>query len=111
MRRIPLEYGDNFPVPAGIWNPTVPWRFPKHQVQRRSSWGLFLPWVMLGLGLTLGILWMSCREVPFSGGRVSDGNGPGESMVLPMGPSAQPVPGQAAPSAPARPKRLKSQLA
>lgn len=59
----PLEYGDNFPVPPGFWNPAEPWRFPKHEVivRRRGLWGYALPWFTLGLGLTLGILWMSWR--------------------------------------------------
>ncbi|GEM_PF-3242994 len=61
MRRTPLEYGDNFPVPFGSWDPTVPWRFPKHEVRLKgpSLLGQILPWIMLGLGVTLGVLWMS----------------------------------------------------
>lgn len=60
--RIPLEYGDNFPVPAG-WNPAEPWRFPQHEVlpKRQGFLSLALPWITLGLGVSLGILWMSWR--------------------------------------------------
>lgn len=60
----PLEYGDNFPVPGGGgWNPAEPWRFPKQEVilTRQGSFNLALPWITLGLGLSLGILWMSWR--------------------------------------------------
>lgn len=59
----PLEYGDNFPVPTGFWNPAEPWRFPKHEVivRRRGPLSYALPWITLGLGLTLGVLWMSWR--------------------------------------------------
>lgn len=59
--RIPLEYGDNFPVLSGSWNPAVPWRFPRHELvpARRGWWSFLLPWVTLGVGMTLGILWMN----------------------------------------------------
>ena len=61
----PLEYGDNFPVPSsGAWNPGQPWRFPKHEILARQP-GLLsfaLPWITLGLGISLGILWMSLRS-------------------------------------------------
>ena len=59
--RIPLEYGDNFPVLTGGWNPAVPWRFPKHGIlpRRRGWFSRILPWLTLGLGMTLGILWMN----------------------------------------------------
>ena len=59
--RPPLEYGDNFPVPTGCWNPAEPWRFPKHEVlsPRPGFWGYVLPWITLGVGVTLGVLWMS----------------------------------------------------
>ncbi len=61
--RPPLEYGDNFPVPTGGWNPAEPWRFPKHEVltPRQGLLGIALPWITLGLGVTLGILWMNWR--------------------------------------------------
>ena len=61
--RPPLEYGDNFPVAAGQWNPAEPWRFPKHEVivRRRGPLSYVLPWITLGLGLTVGILWMAWR--------------------------------------------------
>ena len=59
--RPPLEYGDNFPVAAGSWDPTVPWRFPRTEpyLQRRSLLSRALPWITLGVGVTLGVLWMS----------------------------------------------------
>jgi hypothetical protein len=59
--RPPLEYGDNFPVPTGVWNPAEPWRFPRHELlpSRRGLLSRALPWVTLGLGISLGILWMS----------------------------------------------------
>lgn len=57
--RIPLEYGDNFPVPSGSWKPSVPWRFPQQHLPGRSGWlAAVLPWVTLGVGVLLGILWM-----------------------------------------------------
>lgn len=67
--RIPLEYGDNFPVPTGSWDPAIPWRFPKHQADLRqpSLSAQILPWLMLGLGVTLGVLLMSWHLVPSSG--------------------------------------------
>lgn len=62
--RAPLEYGDNFPVPSGLWDPRVPWRFPNGEepLRRPSLLGHLMPWVMLGLGMTLGVLWMSGSE-------------------------------------------------
>ena len=62
--RPPLEYGDNFPVPSGGWNPAEPWRFPKHEILpgRSGPLGSALPWITLGLGISLGILWMSWRS-------------------------------------------------
>ncbi len=112
MRRIPLEYGDNFPVLTGSWNPTMPWRFPKYEVRPRSFFGTFLPWMMLGLGLLLGIFWMSRKDLPVPGGAASPGIGQEGSFLLPLGPSAHPAPTQAAPKkGPAAPQRLKSQLA
>lgn len=61
--RPPLEYGDNFPVPTGVWNPAEPWRFPRHEMlpSRRGLLSRALPWITLGLGVSLGILWMSWR--------------------------------------------------
>ncbi|MBI3318002.1 MAG: hypothetical protein HYZ90_02495 [Candidatus Omnitrophica bacterium] len=69
--RPPLEYGDNFPVPAGSWDPRVPWRFPNREGRARSStpWAFLLPWIMLGVGLTLGVLWMNWRELYSSPGK------------------------------------------
>ena len=66
--KIPLEYGDNFPVPPGSWNPAVPWRFPKEEELRGRPrlLTLLLPWVALGVGVTLGVLWMSWRSEPTS---------------------------------------------
>ena len=63
--RIPLEYGDNFPVPCGGWDPHVPWRFPRHEVvklKQPSFVAQVMPWLMLGAGVTLGVLWMSWRS-------------------------------------------------
>ena len=59
--RIPLEYGDNFPVLTGGWNPAIPRRFPKHEIlpRRRGWFSHMLPWLTLGLGVTLGALWMN----------------------------------------------------
>jgi len=61
--RPPLEYGDNFPVPTGVWNPAEPWRFPRHELlpSRQGLLNRALPWITLGLGISLGILWMSWR--------------------------------------------------
>lgn len=70
--RPPLEYGDNFPVAAGSWNPTVPWRFPRNEphLGRRSLFSRALPWITLGLGVTMGMLWMSWRmDLPERGAR------------------------------------------
>ena len=63
MKTPPIDYGDNFPVPGGAWDPAVPWRFPKHAVRLRlpSLLQRILPWLMLGLGVALGILLMSWR--------------------------------------------------
>ena len=61
--RPPLEYGDNFPVPTGVWNPAEPWRFPRHELfpSRQGVLKSALPWITLGLGISLGILWMSWK--------------------------------------------------
>lgn len=67
--RAPLEYGDNFPV-TGIWDPTVPWRFPQHIVRPKSVFGSFtqiLPWLMLGVGVMVGVLWLSWRTEHLTG--------------------------------------------
>lgn len=61
--RVPFEYGDNFPVPRGSsWDPAVPWRFPRQgravRLQAPSLLARVMPWLTLGLGLTLGVLWM-----------------------------------------------------
>ena len=75
MRRLPpIEYGDNFPAPSvgTLWDPTVPWRFPKHQVRLRRPSMLHrsMPWIMLGIGMILGVLWMSWRlDLPSGSGR------------------------------------------
>ena len=106
--RPPLEYGDNFPVTVGSWNPTVPWRFPRSEGYGRKT-SLFsraLPWITLGLGVTLGVLWMSWRmEVPAKGSPDAPG-GVRQEEVL-RAPSVAPA--KAAPVA--RPARLRSRLA
>ena len=65
--RPPLEYGDNFPVPTGSWDPAVPWRFPYHQIRLRKPPLLvqIIPWIMLGIGMILGfgILWVGSHLV------------------------------------------------
>ena len=78
--KIPLEYGDNFPVPLGSWNPAVPWRFPKAETlhNRPRLLTLLLPWVTLGVGVTLGVLWMSWRSEPTA-------NRPAETAAVSMG--------------------------
>ena len=92
------------------WNPTVPWRFPSHEVQpNRSAIAQLLPWLMLGLGMTLGILWMSWRQAPLGPMDGLQGFLPDEKsqqMVLP--------PASQSPSPAGHPKRsyrLKSRLA
>ena len=110
MRRVPIEYGDNFPVTrAESWNPTVPWRFPNHEVQpKRSAIAQLLPWLMLGLGMTLGILWMSWREAPAGSMIGPEGFLPdekSEQMVLPPSQNHSPA------GHPRRSYRLKSRLA
>jgi len=61
--KAPIEYGDNFPVvpSAESWDPTVPWRFPQHEIRLKPiSWlQRALPWLMLLVGMGVGILWMS----------------------------------------------------
>lgn len=110
MRRIPLEYGDNFPVSQGAWNPAVPWRFPKYQIRRPSVLSQLLPWMMLGLGMTLGVLWMCWRGTPLPGQtdplrELSAGKT--GAAVTPLVPSARPTEGVPR----IRPKKSKSQLA
>ncbi len=80
--RPPLEYGDNFPVAPGHWNPAEPWRFPKHEVivRRRGPFSYALPWITLGLGLTLGVLWMALRT-----------DGRSLQTISPPQPALQPV--------------------
>ncbi len=59
--RTPLEYGDNFPVPFGSWDPGVPWRFPHQKVhlKRPGLLGQIFPWFMLVAGIAVGVVWMS----------------------------------------------------
>lgn len=88
--RAPLEYGDNFPVPSGLWNPAVPWRFPSHEIVPRKP-GLLsfmIPWLTLGLGLTLGVLWMSRHADP----GVARVERPGSSEAAGAAPSGAPAP-------------------
>lgn len=65
--RTPLEYGDNFPVPTGSWDPRVPWRFPRTHIRRFSFGSLSeaLPWIMLALGVTLGVVMGTYRGEVF----------------------------------------------
>lgn len=118
MRRPPFEYGDNFPVTTGSWNPAVPWRFPHHEIRlhRTSPFSVALPWVTLGLGLTLGILWMSWRfdatgpapaSAPGAAGSETDLTGQKPAPVQP--PASGGVPGKVAPRS--QPLRAKSHLA
>ena len=107
--RPPLEYGDNFPVPTGSWNPAEPWRFPKYEIlaPRPSLLRLLLPWITLGVGVTLGILWMSWRlDLPSVRSRAPmPGKEMGQEEILrplPMPPKASPV----TPPAP-KPSRIK----
>ncbi len=109
--RAPLEYGDNFPVASGSWDPTLPWRFPRNEahLRRQSLMSRVLPWVTLGLGVTLGVLWMSWRmELPERGAR--------ETQEIRIGvrqggllPSRTAVPAKAVPAA--RPYRPRSRVA
>ena len=92
--RPPLEYGDNFPVPAG-WNPAEPWRFPKHEIlpQRQGVLGLVIPWITLGVGVSLGILWMSWHMEPGEAKPKADlPGGPRQEEVLRL-PVPAPSPG------------------
>ena len=97
--RPPLEYGDNFPVTAASWDPTVPWRFPRSagDFHRPTLFSQMLPWITLGLGVTLGMLWMSWRmELPDKGPESGSGRSPsGRQEVL--GPRSV-APAQAVPA-------------
>lgn len=109
--RPPLEYGDNFPVTAGSWNPAVPWRFPRSEggFRRRSLRDRVLPWITLGLGVTLGVLWMSWRmELPARGSRSGPDSRIGGGQGEVVGPATV-APAQAAPAA--QPVRLRSRVA
>ncbi len=90
--REPLEYGDNFPVPAsGSWDPTVPWRFPRREIHLRTPSPLarILPWITLGLGLTLGVLWVNLTT-DLASTRSTDpaSRGQIQSEIQPQGPSS-----------------------
>lgn len=78
--RPPLEYGDNFPVPASqSWDPTVPWRFPRLEIPGRynGGWRWVFPWITLGLGVSLGVLWMSWwLDLPLTKGIQGEQNSP-----------------------------------
>ena len=97
--RPPLEYGDNFPVPAGSWDPTVPWRFPQHEVRLKapSPVSQILPWFMLWLGVTLVVLWMGWwyAQVHWTeGGRSGSAPSPSAGMTrerVEMAPRSQPM--------------------
>ena len=86
MVRPPLEYGDNFPVPTGVWNPAEPWRFPRHEFlpSHQGFLTLALPWITLGLGISLGILWMSWRTELIGGMKLDEKlfKGPRQEEVL-----------------------------
>ena len=85
--RPPLEYGDNFPVPTGSMNPAEPLRFPKHEilVRRPSLLSSILPWITLGVGVTVGILWMSWRldQTSSRPRGLLPGKGMGQEEVVP----------------------------
>ena len=105
--RPPLEYGDNFPVATGSWDPTIPWRFPRNEgySRRPSLFSQVLPWITLGLGVTLGMLWMSWRmEIPAGESLEQRSEGRREEVL--RAPSAAPA--KAAPAA--RPVRLRSRV-
>ncbi len=103
--RIPLEYGDNFPVPTGGWSPAVPWRFPKpEKVRGISGWiPRILPWLTLGLGMTLGVLWMK--------GQAADPVQPAPFQQEPAADTGRLHPSDSRQPVPARPVRLRSRLA
>lgn len=109
--RPPLEYGDNFPVTAASWDPAVPWRFPREEAyfRRPSLFSRALPWITLGLGVTLGVLWMSWRmELPARETQTGSEQWTGDRREGELhSPSAVPV--KAAPAA--RPYRPRSRVA
>ena len=116
--RVPIEYGDNFPVHPGSWDPAVPWRFPRVELRPRDSTLLrqVLPWLMLGLGLALGILWMiwqqglpvGTAEMEKAGGHSSAQKIGQKYLPTPQSPSLRGPVGVAPKS---RPVRVKSRLA
>ena len=61
--RTPVDYGDNFPVPFESWSPSMPWSFPQYQVSLRkvSLARQIVPWLMLGIGIAVGIGWMNWK--------------------------------------------------
>jgi hypothetical protein len=61
--KAPLDYGDNFPVTSGSWDPTVPWRFPNQTIRLKqpSLFQSVLPWLMLGVGVALGVVLMGWK--------------------------------------------------
>ncbi len=113
-RQAPLEYGDNFPVPSGSWDPTVPWRFPHHQVRLRtpSLIDQILPWLMLGVGMTLGVLWMSWRMNPPASAETTSESFPvSEKTGQVIAPSLQMPSAEPVRSPRSRPARARSSLA
>ena len=108
--RPPLEYGDNFPVTAASWDPSLPWRFPRSDgyFRRPSLFVRALPWITLGLGVTLGVLWMSWKmELPARDPQAGpEWTGERREGVL-SSPSVAPA--KAAPAA--RPYRQRSRMA
>ena len=97
--KAPIEYGDNFPVvpSAESWDPTVPWRFPQHEIRLKPiSWfQRVIPWLMLLVGMVVGVLWMSWHA-PISLVGKSMGSFAGEASVshseaVPPGQSAHVV--------------------
>ena len=98
--RPPLEYGDNFPVAAGSWDPAVPWRFPRSEphLRNQSLFSRALPWITLGLGVTMGVLWMSWRmDLPERGAQETQEvrSGVRQGELLPARPA---VPAKAVPA-------------
>ena len=77
-----IDYGDNFPV-TPRWDPTIPWRFPNVQIRSRpSALGRVLPWLMLVLGVALGVFLVHSGwrlEVPVVQVRVA---APGKSSLV-----------------------------
>ena len=91
--KAPIEYGDNFPVvpSAESWDPTVPWRFPQHEIRLTPiSWvQRVLPWLMLLVGMVVGVLWMSWHSPISLVGKSMDSSvgdaGRNASEVIPQG--------------------------